>query len=49
MGGPWRYDDEGRRFAPVDVDRDLLQGTMGSIGAGIESLYATHLFFTVRR
>jgi dihydrofolate reductase len=35
MGGPWRYDDEARRFAPVDVDRHVLQEAMGSIGAGI--------------
>jgi dihydrofolate reductase len=35
MGGPWRYDDEGRRFAPLDVDRGVLQQAMGSIGAGI--------------
>ena len=35
MGGPWRYDGEGRRFAPLDVDRAMLQQAMGSIGAGI--------------
>jgi dihydrofolate reductase len=35
MGGPWRYDDGGRRFAPLDVDRGVLQQAMGSIGAGI--------------
>jgi dihydrofolate reductase len=35
MGGPWRYDDRGRRFAPLDVDRAVLQEAMGSIGAGI--------------
>jgi dihydrofolate reductase len=35
MGGPWRYDDEGRRFAPLDVDRAVLQEAMSSIGAGI--------------
>jgi dihydrofolate reductase len=35
MGGPWRYDDPTRRFAPVDVDRTVLQEAMGSIGAGI--------------
>lgn len=35
MGGPWHYDDETRRFAPVDVDRGVLQEAMGSIGAGI--------------
>jgi len=35
MGGPWRYDDEGRRFAPLDVDRAVLLAAMGSIGAGI--------------
>jgi dihydrofolate reductase len=35
MGRPWRYDDEGRRFAPLDVDRAVLGEAMGSIGAGI--------------
>jgi hypothetical protein len=35
MAVPWRYDDEGRRFAPGDVDRRLLEQAMGSIGAGI--------------
>ena len=35
MGGPWRYDDEGRRFAPAEVDRKVLDQAMGSIGAGI--------------
>jgi dihydrofolate reductase len=35
MGGPWRYDDEARRFAPLDVDLGVLQESMGSIGAGI--------------
>jgi dihydrofolate reductase len=35
MGGPWRYDDEGRRFNPLDVDAAVLQDAMGSIGAGI--------------
>jgi dihydrofolate reductase len=35
MGGPWRYDDEARQFAPGDVDRSVLQEAMGSIGAGI--------------
>jgi dihydrofolate reductase len=35
MGGPWRYDDEARRFAPLDVDRGVLQQAMGSVGAGI--------------
>ncbi len=35
MGGPWRYDDEARRFAPLDVDRNVLQQAMGSVGAGI--------------
>jgi dihydrofolate reductase len=34
MGGPWRYDGE-HRFAPLDVDRGVLQEAMGSIGAGI--------------
>jgi dihydrofolate reductase len=35
MGGPWRYDDPARRFAPAEVDRGVLQEAMGSIGAGI--------------
>jgi dihydrofolate reductase len=35
MGGPWRYDDEARRFAPADVDRGVLEQAMGSTGAGI--------------
>jgi dihydrofolate reductase len=35
MGGPWRYDDENRRFAPLDADRKVLQEAMSSIGAGI--------------
>lgn len=35
MGGPWRYDDENRRFAPLDVDREVLMAAMGSTGAGI--------------
>jgi dihydrofolate reductase len=35
MGRPWRYDDEGRRFNPLDVDRKVLADAMGSIGAGI--------------
>jgi dihydrofolate reductase len=35
MGGPWRYEDEGRRFAPLDVDRKVLEQAVGSIGAGI--------------
>lgn len=35
MGGPWRYDDESRRFAPLEADRKVLQEAMGSIGAGI--------------
>ncbi len=34
MGGPWRY-EEARRFAPADVDRNVLQEAMGSTGAGI--------------
>ena len=34
MGGPWRYDD-GRRFAPADVGRRVLEQAMGSTGAGI--------------
>ena len=35
MGGPWHYDDEGRRFAPGEVDRGVLSQAMASIGAGI--------------
>src|ERR1700677_122274 len=35
MGRPWRYDDEGRRFDPLDVDRKVLWEGMGSTGAGI--------------
>jgi len=35
MGGPWRYDDEARRFAPLEADLDVLQESMGSVGAGI--------------
>ena len=35
MGGPWRYDDENRRFAPLETDLKVLQEAMGSIGAGI--------------
>lgn len=35
MGRPWHYDDEGRRFAPLDADRKVLQQAMGSTGAGI--------------
>jgi dihydrofolate reductase len=35
MGGPWRYDGEGMRFAPADVDRRVLEQAMGSTGAGI--------------
>jgi dihydrofolate reductase len=35
MGRPWRYDDEGRLFAPLDVDRKVLQEAVGSMGAGI--------------
>ena len=35
MGGPWRYDDQVRRFAPAEVDRKVLDQAMGSIGAGI--------------
>ena len=34
LGGPWRYDGE-HPFAPVDVDRGVLQHAMASIGAGI--------------
>jgi dihydrofolate reductase len=35
MGRPWRYDDKARRFAPLDVDRKVLEQAMGSTGAGI--------------
>ncbi len=35
MGRPWRYEDEGRRFAPLDADRKVLEEAMGSVGAGI--------------
>lgn len=35
MGRPWHYDDDGRRFAPLDADREVLQQAMGSTGAGI--------------
>lgn len=35
MGGPWRYEDEARRFAPLEADLGVLQESMGSIGAGI--------------
>jgi dihydrofolate reductase len=35
MGGPWRYDDEHRRFAPLEADLKVLREAMGSIGAGI--------------
>src|ERR1700761_5837601 len=35
MGGPWRYDDENRRFAPLDADLKVLREAMGSVGAGI--------------
>jgi dihydrofolate reductase len=35
MGRPWRYDDEGRRFDPLDIDRKVLWEAMGSTGAGI--------------
>jgi dihydrofolate reductase len=35
MGGPWHYDDEGRRFNPLDVDAAVLREAMGSTGAGI--------------
>lgn len=34
MGGPWSYAGE-HPFAPLDVDRDVLMATLGSIGAGI--------------
>src|ERR1700761_1687546 len=39
MGRPWRYDDEGRRFEPVGVDRkvlsDALEGGASIIGRGM--------------
>jgi dihydrofolate reductase len=35
MGREWRYDDGQPRFAPLDVDRDVLMRAVGSIGAGI--------------
>ena len=35
MGRPWRYNDEGRRFDPLSVDREVLTEAMGSTGAGI--------------
>jgi len=35
MGGPWHYDDERRRFDPLDIDRQVLEQTMASTGAGI--------------
>jgi hypothetical protein len=35
IGGPWRYDDEGRRFAPAEVDCKVLDQATGSIGAEI--------------
>ena len=35
MGRPWHYDDEGRRFDPLSVDREVLTEAMGSTGAGI--------------
>jgi dihydrofolate reductase len=35
MGRPWRYEDEGRRFAPLDTDRKVLEEAMGSVGAAI--------------
>jgi len=34
MGGPWTYAGD-HPFAPLDVDRDVLMATLGSIGAGI--------------
>jgi dihydrofolate reductase len=34
MGGPWSYAGE-HPFAPLDVDRDVLMSSMGSLGAGI--------------
>jgi dihydrofolate reductase len=35
MGRPWAYDDGQPRFAPLDVDRGVLERAIGSIGAGI--------------
>jgi len=35
MGRPWAYQDEGRRFDPLDVDRKVLEEAFGSIGAAI--------------
>lgn len=35
MGRPWRYDDGGPRFAPLDADRKVLEEAFGSIGASI--------------
>lgn len=35
MGGPWRYDDKSRHFAPLDVDLNVLQQAMSSAGARI--------------
>jgi dihydrofolate reductase len=35
MGRPWRYDDDGPRFAALGADRTVLEGAFGSIGAGI--------------
>jgi dihydrofolate reductase len=34
MGGPWSYAGD-HPFAPLDVDRDVLMSSMGSLGAGI--------------
>jgi dihydrofolate reductase len=35
MGGPWRYEDGGRRFDPADVDRKVLDEAMSGGGASI--------------
>jgi dihydrofolate reductase len=35
MGGPWHYDDPDRRFAPLEVDRKVLERTMGRTGSAI--------------
>jgi hypothetical protein len=41
MGGPWRYDDENRHFAPLDVDLSVLRQAMSSVGAGISAAGCT--------
>lgn len=35
MGRPWRYDEPGRRPAPLDVDRVVLERSLSSLGAAI--------------